>query len=140
MSYVSSLCRCPYLCSCVSSVCHSLNTPFVTILVSSFLDPCVYRDTEMLLGWKPKSHLDLLHPDVEEKVRIQQGKQKAWHDRHARAQSFHEGETVLVRNFARGQRWLPGAIMEKKSGPRSCVVRLLDSLICRWAGGPSSSG
>ncbi len=72
---------------------------------------------EMLLGWKPKSHLDLLHPDVEEKVRIQKRKQKAWHDRHVRAQSFHEGETVLVRNFARGQRWLPGAIMKKKAVP-----------------------
>ncbi len=80
---------------------------------------------EMLLGRKLKSHLDLLHPDVEEKVRVQQGKQKAWHDRHARAQSFQEGETVFVRNFARGQRWLPGAIM-RKSGPRSCVVRLSD--------------
>ncbi len=31
--------------SCVSSVCYSLNTPFVTILVSSFLDPRVqHRD------------------------------------------------------------------------------------------------
>ncbi len=89
---------------------------------------------EMLLGWKPKSHLDLLHPDVEEKVRIQQGKQKAWHDRHARAQSFHEGETVLVRNFARGQHWLPGAIMEKKRSPLLCGEAV------RWAGGRSSSG
>ncbi len=35
---------CPSPCSCVSSVCYSLNTPFVTILVSSFLDPRVYRD------------------------------------------------------------------------------------------------
>lgn len=34
--------------------------------------------TEMLLGWKPKSHLDLLHPDVGEKVRVQQEMQKAW--------------------------------------------------------------
>ncbi len=35
---------CPSPCSCISSVCYSLNTPFVTILVSSFLDPRVYRD------------------------------------------------------------------------------------------------
>ncbi len=33
--------RCPYLCSCLSSVCLSLNTSFVRILVSSFLDPRV---------------------------------------------------------------------------------------------------
>ncbi len=44
MSYVSSSYRCPYLCSCVSSVCSELNTPFVIILVSSFLDPRVHRD------------------------------------------------------------------------------------------------
>uniref|UniRef100_A0A8C2FFT4 Gypsy retrotransposon integrase-like protein 1 n=2 Tax=Cyprinus carpio TaxID=7962 RepID=A0A8C2FFT4_CYPCA len=80
---------------------------------------------EMLLGRKPKSHLDLLHPDVGEKVRVQQEKQKAWHDRHARERSFREGEAVFVRNFARGQRWLPGSIV-KESGPRSCVVRLSD--------------
>ncbi len=38
--------------SCVSSVCYSLNTPFVTILVSSFLDPRVqHRDkAEDVLG------------------------------------------------------------------------------------------
>ncbi|XP_056118298.1 uncharacterized protein K02A2.6-like [Rhinichthys klamathensis goyatoka] len=80
---------------------------------------------EMLLGRKPKSHLDLLHPDVGEKVRIQQEKQKARHDKHARERCFGEGETVFVRNFARGQRWLPGAVLGK-SGPRSCVVRLSD--------------
>ncbi len=36
-----SACQCSYLCSCASSVCHPLNTLFVSILVSSFLDPRV---------------------------------------------------------------------------------------------------
>ncbi len=36
-----SACLCSYLCSCLSSVCLSLNTSFVRILVSSFLDPRV---------------------------------------------------------------------------------------------------
>uniref|UniRef100_A0A8C1UFQ7 Integrase catalytic domain-containing protein n=1 Tax=Cyprinus carpio TaxID=7962 RepID=A0A8C1UFQ7_CYPCA len=90
---------------------------------------------EMLLGRKPKSHLDLLHPDVGEKVRVQQEKQKAWHDRHARERSFREGEAVFVRNFARGQRWLPGSIV-KESGPRSCVVRLSDGREVRRMLGP----
>ncbi len=47
MSDVSNLYRCPSRCSCISSVCSSLNTLFVTILVSSFLDPRVYRDTSL---------------------------------------------------------------------------------------------
>ncbi len=46
--------RCPYLCSCLSSVCLSLNTSFVRILVSSFLDPrvpwqWVYYCTKLIL-------------------------------------------------------------------------------------------
>ncbi len=36
---------CSYLCSCISSVRPPLNTLFVSILVSSFLDPRVNRDS-----------------------------------------------------------------------------------------------
>ncbi len=39
---------CSYLCSCISSVRHPLNTLFVSILVSSFLDPRVNRDRQYI--------------------------------------------------------------------------------------------
>ncbi len=42
--HVCMLVGCPSPCSCISSVRHLLNTLFCYILVSSFLDPRVYRD------------------------------------------------------------------------------------------------
>ncbi len=57
---------CPSPCSCVSSVCYSLNTPFVTILVSSFLDPCVNRDRII----HPKDERILLHGDGVRSLRL----------------------------------------------------------------------
>lgn len=50
---------------------------------------------EMLLGRKPKSHLDLLHPDVVEKVRAHQRKQKVGHDKHERSE-FHQRSVVVT--------------------------------------------
>lgn len=44
--------------------------------------------TKMLLGCKSKFYLDLLHPDGEKKLRVQQRKQKTCNDRHVREQSF----------------------------------------------------
>ncbi len=67
---------CPSPCSCVSSVCYSLNTPFVTILVSSFLDPLVYRDT-----LTPSGHIFLMrnilqHYNTKRNKKIEDGIRK----------------------------------------------------------------
>ncbi|KAL3974523.1 interleukin 1 receptor-like 1 [Sarotherodon galilaeus] len=67
---------------------------------------------ELLMGRKPRSHLDLLSPDVGAKVTQSQGEQKVRHDLHARGCVFK-------------QTWLPGVI-HHSSGPVSFVVELLD--------------
>lgn len=80
---------------------------------------------EMLLGRRPKSHLDLLRPDVSERVVRSQAEQKARWDQHAKERPFRLGDCVYVKNFAAGSPWLPGVIQSQKS-PVSFVVELSD--------------
>ncbi|XP_028304146.1 uncharacterized protein K02A2.6-like [Gouania willdenowi] len=80
---------------------------------------------EMLLKRKPKSHLDLLRPDVGAKVARSQEDQTLRRDQHARTWFFKQRDCVYVKNFATGSPWLPG-IIRSKSGPVSFVVDLLD--------------
>uniref|UniRef100_A0AAY5K6G3 Integrase catalytic domain-containing protein n=1 Tax=Esox lucius TaxID=8010 RepID=A0AAY5K6G3_ESOLU len=80
---------------------------------------------EMLMGRKPKSHLDLLHPDVGPRVIRSQEEQKGRRDQHAKERFFKPGDCVFVKNFAQGQPWLPGLI-SRQTGPVSFTVDLLD--------------
>lgn len=85
---------------------------------------------ELLMGRRPRSHLDLLHPMVESRVLSSQARQKAGHDQHARDRAFVVGDEVYVRNFAGGSRWLPGVVTAIK-GPLSYEVKLLDDRVVR---------
>ena len=80
---------------------------------------------EMLLGCRPKSRLDLLKPITAERVEANQWKQKKQHDIKSRDRSFKEGDTVFIRNFQTGNKWVPGVI-SKKTRPVSFVVQLSD--------------
>lgn len=80
---------------------------------------------EMLLGRRPKSHLDLLRPDVGARVVRSQDVQKERRDQHAKERLFHPGDCVYVKNFATGSPWLPGVI-HRRTGPVSFVVDLSD--------------
>ena len=53
---------------------------------------------ELLMNRRPRSRLDLLHPDVSGRVRRKQEQQKATHDRCARKRSFKVGDLVSVKN------------------------------------------
>ena len=46
------------------------------------------------------------------------------HDKTSRERLFTEGESVYVRNYRRGEKWLPGCIVQV-SGPMSFRVKLL---------------
>ncbi|CAI5686860.1 unnamed protein product [Oreochromis niloticus] len=80
---------------------------------------------ELLMGRKPRSHLDLLRPDVGARVTQSQSGQKVRHDLHARSCVFKHGDCVYIKNFTGGSQWLPG-IIHHSSGPVSFVVELLD--------------
>ena len=56
---------------------------------------------EMLLGRKLRSHLDLLKPNIGQKVIDKQQQQKNFHDAHCRERIFSEGESVCKEQFER---------------------------------------
>ena len=80
---------------------------------------------EMLLGRNLCSRLDLLKPNLEQKVAEKQRRQQFDHDKHSRVRQFSDGEKVFLKNQGRGETWLPGHIIES-SGPVSFKVQLQD--------------
>ena len=65
---------------------------------------------ELLLGRKPRTLLDNLHPDLSMKVSRSQVRQKIAHDKHSRHHLFQIGDTVYVKNFRNTPEWLPGVV------------------------------
>ena len=83
---------------------------------------------ELLLGRRPRSRLDLLHPDISERVRQRQLNQKEGHDRHSRQRELSAGQTVWVKNPGTGRQWFPGAISQVLS-PQRFQVSLEDGRV-----------
>ena len=65
---------------------------------------------ELLLGRRPRSLLDSLHSDLASKVSKCQERQKAAHDKHAKARSFVTGDRVYIRSFGGSPDWIPGVV------------------------------
>ena len=86
---------------------------------------------ELLLGRRPRSPLDALHPDLSEKVVREQQRQKTIRDRHARFRELQPGDLVYARNYNGLPKWLPG-VVTKCTGPVSVVVDLGEGRgVCR---------
>ena len=85
---------------------------------------------ELLLGRKLRSRLDLLKPNIGQKVAAKQQQQKNFHDTHCRERTFSVGERVFIKNNAKGQKWIPGSIT-KQTGPVSFKVKLHNGKIIR---------
>ena len=81
--------------------------------------------SELLLGRRIRTRLDLLKPHTADRVERRQSQQKAQHDTRARPRKFELGETVFVKNFGPGQKWLPGKVVEM-TGPVSYRVEMED--------------
>ena len=92
----------------------------ITLHTTTGLSPA-----ELLMGRRLRSHLSLLHPGVEERVKATQEKQRKYHDRGARERSFNVGDHVWARNYSRGPKWLSGVISGIR-GPVSVWVELSD--------------
>ena len=86
---------------------------------------------ELLMGRRLRSRLDLLKPNLAQRVEKKQLQQKRNYDRCARQRTFKEGEKVYAKNFRPfGQRWLPGKII-KRTGPVSVRVELTGGQVVR---------
>ena len=69
------------------------NTPHVTTGISP---------AELLKGRRPKTLLDLLRPNLADRIKKIQFNQKYYHDKNSHEVYFVEGQAVLIRNFGRG--------------------------------------
>jgi len=85
---------------------------------------------ELMFGRKLRTRLDLIRPEMGNRVRQQQSKQKQNHDIHSKQQDFQEGMSVYVFNNLGTPKWLPG-IIQRKTGPVSFVVELSDRRVLR---------
>ena len=77
---------------------------------------------EMLMSRKPRSRLDVLHPDVRQR---EQKKQKELHDQHAVDRQLRPGDLVYSREFGKQQKWCPGVI-NTQTEPVSYTIQLED--------------
>ena len=86
---------------------------------------------EMLLGRRPRSVLDNLHPDPSDRVEHKQLKQKLSHDTSKLLRSFKVGQSVLAENFTgKNPKWMPGTISDV-TGPLSYKVSLSGGITVR---------
>ena len=87
---------------------------------------------ELLLGRKPKSHLDFVFPSLKNQVQQQQERQKDDHDQKASHRSFMVGERVYCLNHRGGSpKWIPGVISSVQ-GPVMVLVKLEDGKESRY--------
>ena len=77
--------------------------------------------SELLLGRKPRSRLDLLKPNTAQRVEDKQLHQKAAHDVSARHRKFELGDLVYVLNFRGEEKWIPGEIVQLNGSVSFCV-------------------
>ena len=88
------------------------NTPHATTQQSPSL---------LFLGRHVRTRLDLLKPNLQERVVAKQEVQRTSHDQHAHARSLESGQPVMVKNFRPGEMWVPGVVI-KALGPVSYIV------------------
>ena len=87
---------------------------------------------ELLLGRKPKSHLDFVLPLLKNQVQHQQERQKDDHDQKASHCTFMVGERVYCLNHRGGSpKWLLGVISSVQ-GPVTVLVNLEDGKESRY--------
>ena len=81
--------------------------------------------SELLVGRRLRTRLDLLKPNTAATVEEKQLKQKRQHDARAKDRTFELGNLVFLKNFGHGRRWLRGKIT-KITGPVSYHMLLDD--------------
>ena len=86
--------------------------------------------SEMMMGRKLRTQLDLIHPDQRRKVQQSIDCQKKSHDAHSRKRQFIVGDSVYARNYGPGPVWLSGQVVDCE-GAVMFRVRLVDRRIVR---------
>ena len=93
--------------------------------------------TELFLKRRTRTRLDLLRPNVTERVSQSQANAKQHKDKKASAHHFELWETVFVENIeVQGQpKWIPGTIVERMGGGMRTSLELEMNWIYRLMNG-----
>ena len=75
---------------------------------------------QLLMSRCLQTHLDQLHPNLSSKIQGKQQAQKERYDQHTKPRQFFPEEPVYVHNFAQGDSWLAGTIINAQ-GPRTTL-------------------
>ena len=86
--------------------------------------------SELLLGRRIKSRLDLLQPSVRSKVFKSLQQQKLNHDKSTKPRAFNLNDPVFVRNHQGNPVWIEGIVAEI-TGPLSYKIKLNDGSVIR---------
>ena len=111
----------------------SLNDRLARLLFSYRITPhstTGVSPAELLMKRQLKSRFDLLKPNIATKVEQRQREQKYYHDSHAIARQFQEGDSVYAQDFRQGQSWLTGIVV-RGLGPVSFEVKTNDGQLIR---------
>ena len=85
---------------------------------------------QLMMGRQLRSHLDLLRPNIAEKVQRSQSLQKQSRDYHARDRQLQRDDLVLAKNHGQSPPWISGKIL-KQSGAVTLLVELTDGTVIR---------
>ena len=85
------------------------------------------RPAKLLYNRELRTRLDLLKPSLNESMKVKQSEHLLDSDQNAR--EFKVDQAVWIRNYASGEKWLPGVIVSK-DGSRYYTAQYGDSL-CR---------
>ena len=88
--------------------------------------------SEMLMGRRPRSLLDLTFPDIQQRVRQKQQVQKQCYDTGAKNRAFDIGDEIYIVNHSKviKTKWISGTII-KQNGPVTFCVKLSDGRIVK---------
>jgi len=79
--------------------------------------------TKLMMSRKLRSVLNLLNPNVSDKVESTQLSQKTTHDKQAQSISFSLGDVVYTHNYGMGTAWVKGTILNI-SGTHNFTVKV----------------
>ena len=86
--------------------------------------------SELLFGRTIRTNLDLLKPQVETQVLMQQTRSIQHHDPTARNREFAVGQPVFARQYLGPRKWV-GGVISRRTGPLSYDVQVRDQISSR---------
>ena len=73
-----------------------------------------------------------MNPLISNRVEAAQDRQIVSHDKRVQSRTFALGDTIYVRNYGQGPKWVKGVVTEKE-GPRNFIVEvMLSGQLTKW--------